>query len=80
MQHAIGLTNPYSKVRKGCYTAYRNYFVAGKGDASWDELVAADLATKRQDTFCELNTVYHLTEKGINILAEIMNIKIKEAK
>ena len=80
MQHTIGLSNPYKRIKNGKYQAYRNYYVASAKSTEWNDLVATGLATKREDIFCEMNVIYHLTAKGIKVLSEIMNIKIMELK
>lgn len=77
MKHAIGLIT--AKVKKGCYKAYRNYYVSGYDDADCDGIVAVGLATKCKDIFYELSVVYHLNTKGIEFLSEITDIKIMEA-
>lgn len=78
MKHAIGFTP--AKAKKGNYKAYRNYYVSWNDDADWDGIVAAGLAIKRKDIFYELNVVYHLNAKGIELLSEITDIKITEAE
>ncbi|ROS85120.1 hypothetical protein EEK90_02975 [Muribaculaceae bacterium Isolate-036 (Harlan)] len=78
MKHAIGFTP--AKAKKGSYKAYRNYYVSWNDDADWDGIVAAGLAIKRKDIFYELNVVYHLNAKGIELLSEITDIKITEAE
>lgn len=78
MKHAIGFTS--AKAKKGSYKAYRNYYVSWNDDADWDGIVAAGLAIKRKDIFYELNVVYHLNAKGIELLSEITDIKITEAE
>lgn len=80
MQHAIGLSNPYKRIKNGIYRAYRNHYVASAKSTEWVDLVAAGLATKHEDILCEMNVVYRLTAKGIKVLSEIMNIKITEMK
>ncbi len=73
MKHAIGLDRPNQTKQK--FVAHRNYFATGD-DPEWNEIVDLDLAVKREDPFCKVDVIYHLTEEGIAYLSLIIGIKI----
>jgi hypothetical protein len=60
MKHALGLN--YSK------TQTRNYFYSDADDPEWNDLVEKGLAVKRP-SWDEESAYFHVTEKGINLLA-----------
>ena len=64
MKHAIG-----NKVSKN---PYRNYFNTGTPDPSWEELVLFGLATRRDNKKEMGGVYYHLTEKGIEWICEVL--------
>jgi len=81
MKHALGFRNDRIKGRKNLvYKAYRNYFATRRGCDGFDSLV--DLESKgfmvskpyeREDSF-----IFHVTNKGIEILSKITGVKISE--
>jgi hypothetical protein len=74
MKHAIGFDR--DKVKRGKYVAWRNCFVNGKKpDDEWEKLVNQGLAEK-YSRFCEI--CYYVSEEGINLLSEILDVKIIE--
>jgi hypothetical protein len=73
MKHTIGFEQ--SKVKRGKYEAYRNYFCAGKPMPEFEDLMIKMLAvsaTRQGQIF------YFLTSKGIDLVAEITGVKITE--
>jgi hypothetical protein len=73
MKHCIGFGR--GRVKRGKYEAYRNYYNTGEfTDESWDELVIQGYAKQysRFDQFI----IYCVTEKGIRLLEEILDVKI----
>lgn len=73
MKHAIGYA--HKKVKRGKYIAWRNYFCSYKTVEEWDGLVDCGLATKE---IRGINTFYFVTDKGLDLLAGILEIKIVE--
>lgn len=78
MKHAIGLER--AKVKRGKYNAYRNYFSTHdkcSDYAEWEQLVKLELATKREPD--KQGVIYYfVSEKGIELLARILEIRIVE--
>lgn len=74
MKHTIGFDNDL--VKKGKYKCYRNLFMGE--DKYLDKAVELDLAVKKEinsemwcDSYC-----YYITDKGVEFLSDITNIKI----
>lgn len=72
MKHAIGYSR--DKVKKGTYKAYRNYY-ADTENESWNELIKKGYA-ERYNGRDYIN--YSVSEKGIELLENILDIKITE--
>lgn len=72
MKHCIGYTQ--RSVKRGKYEAYRNFYNSGEErDPAWDELVAEGLAKQ----FIRFEQYFYcLTEKGIELLERILEVKI----
>lgn len=77
MKHALGLNHPFN-TQKALVT-YRNYYVTGD-DSEWNELVDRGLANKRNDPFSKGDFVYHVSERGLDLLSEIMGKIITVSK
>ena len=78
MKHCIGFRGDRIKRRK--YVAFRNYYTTGDDSESWNKLVELGLATKRKlDHGIGGNSqVYFVSEKGFELLAELLECKIVE--
>lgn len=74
MQHCIGL-KPGSRIVKGRYTAYRNYFSTERNNKSWSEICSQGYA---EYSLQGTEATYYLTPLGYKYLEDIMNIKITE--
>lgn len=74
MKHCIGYEG---KLKRSTYKYWRNYFCTNENDITWDKLVEYGLAKKSNR---ENMIFYCLSEKGIDFVAYIEGIKIKEEK
>jgi hypothetical protein len=72
MKHCIGYEG---KVKRGIYKYWRNYFCLNELDEKWDKLVQYGLANKSNR---ENMIFYCLSEKGIDFIASVENIKIRK--
>ena len=73
MKQAIGYKA--ERVTDGKFLASRNFFGVSEELPEWEDLVLCGLATKRQQ-FNE--TVYHVSQKGLDFLAALLDIEIVE--
>ncbi|MNJ77717.1 hypothetical protein D3C77_752840 [compost metagenome] len=74
MKHCIGYE--ISRVKKGKYEAYRNYYNNGEQkDDGWEELVSKGYA-KQYVRFDQI--IYCVTDEGKKLLESILDIKITE--
>ena len=73
MKHSIGFEQ--RRVRRGKYEAFRNYFCAGDEMPEFEDLIVKGLAVK---DIRGGQTYYFITEKGIDLVAEITGVKITE--
>ncbi len=71
IKHTIGFDR--RKVKRGKYIAWRNYYVADREMKDWESLVEWGMAVRyeRMDSIC-----YCVTDKGFDLLASILEIKI----
>lgn len=82
MKHAIGLDNPrwphlYHRHRKTFFRMWRNCYCAGGKDArQWDDLACKGLALKVSET----QTVFRLTDEGIETVASLTDTVIRREK
>ena len=67
MKHAIGYKR--DSVKRGKYRSYRNYYASGATDESWEHLINQGYATGG-------NGYYHVSEKGFELIENILDIKI----
>lgn len=75
MKHAVGFK--HSKVRRGKYFAYRNYYTTSGNDASWDDLVNQGIATNRP-LYNGQGLIYFLSDRGMAVLSKILGLTISE--
>lgn len=80
MKHCIGYQPPSNVPKRGVLNAYRNYYTTNNnGVKHLDELV--DIGFMTVGEFGEYkNKIYRVTSKGIDYLAELFNIRIKQDK
>lgn len=83
MKHTIGYQTDRVKGRKNrIYIAFRNYFVTSEGCSDYEsliELVELELMTKRAHPYNDDDSfVFHVTQKGIEYLSEVLDVKITE--
>lgn len=78
MKHCIGF-NP-KKVKRGKYSAYRNYYTTADRNQSWDELVDLGFATRREfeNGVGDNPQCYFVTRQGMGLLERILECKITE--
>lgn len=78
MKHAIGFRRDL--VKKGRYKAYRNHYTTSIPEESWDELVEGGYAKGRPFTSGggPNPMIYHVTEEGLMVLEQILEVDIKE--
>ena len=74
MKHCIGYEG---KTKRGTYKYWRNYFCTNDNDIIWDKLVEYGLAKKSNR---ENMVFYCLLDKGIDFVAYVEGINIKEEK
>lgn len=76
MKHCIGFE--ISKVKRGKYVAYRNYYTMPDINSEWEELVNKGLAMRDKYIHgCGTNPqIYSLTVEGINLVQSITGVKI----
>lgn len=72
MKHAIGYKR--DTVKRGKYTAYRNYFATSVADEHWERLCEKGCAFSQNG---KKYVFYHLTEKGFELLEMILDIRIE---
>lgn len=77
MKHAIGFSCPNGKPKNwkpsDGYEAFRNRYYADRNMPEWERLVVDGLATAKPDNDMIL---YRLTEKGADVLSEILETQI----
>jgi len=78
MKHCIGFRGDKVKHRK--YVAFRNHYITSDNSESWDDLVSKGLANKRSFPQGIGNNPrwYSVSEKGIEFLSKLLEVKITE--
>lgn len=78
MKHAIGFDR--KKVKRGKYSAYRNYYTTVDRNQSWDELVELSFATRKEfkNGIGYDPQYYSLTRMGMDLLERVPGCKIVE--
>ena len=77
MKHALGFDHITPK--RGVIESYRNYYQTSDRDADWEEAVAAGYAKVREgDGSFDRGFWYGVTEQGIEMLEQIIGLKIKK--
>jgi len=82
MKHTIGFSLDRCKKKKGqlTYTAFRNYFDAGKGgNTSLDLLVYQGFMTKKEVSELWGGGIwYYVSQKGFEYIEAVTGVKIEE--
>ena len=76
MKHCIGIDSPYASCRTGRFMSFRNFYCTDGDNEIWEELVKEGYATKSKPEPYVKYRYYHVSEKGIKVLEEVMDIKI----
>ena len=78
MKHEIGISKDKIKYRK--YNAYRNYYTTAGKHIDWEDLTSKGFAVSRKHEhgIGEDARVYYVSEKGLELLSELLYIKITE--
>lgn len=68
------------RVKQGKYEAYRNRFITYYDNLNWDDLVAKGLAKKQpfRNGAGENPQLYYLSEEGLRVLGDLLDVKITE--